>query len=1635
MADTLFRSEEAASETVESIHFSFYTSEEARKISVKEITSAELFDTRGSIFPGGLYDLALGPVKPADPCKSCGQDSVHCPGHYGHIELAMPIYNPLLFHSLKGLLQITCLYCHKFRMGQEKVGRYVSILALIIQGDVVAAKNLATSLWDEAVFGSDDSRQHVKLNANVNYSEERWTSIQHAEATSTLFEIMRERPKKCGYCQKMSPKLECHTFGWLEKSQKISEIRSNAIEDYTFGPSKGGKQSNLGSDDEVLENENILSSRCIEKASEGNGELLEPEKPAMVTNNQSRDVPPKIINLLSSRKIDMLPTEVEDILKDLWAKEFKLCMLICDIQCRSLSKYKRKIGYDMFFLKVLLVTPNKFRPQAISGEQVVDHPQNVLLINVVDSNISLAKAKTSHQYILQEWRGLQNSVNLLFDSSKGFGKSGKPPPNGIRQLLDKKDGMLRQKMMGKRVNFACRSVISPDPYLAVHEIGIPPYFALRLTYPERVTPWNVHKLRQAVLNGAFFHPGATHYKDRDNKYSLQDPKKHMLTTARGMRDAISRKLRSSRAISKVGLGPETKFEGKLVYRHLKDGDIVLVNRQPTLHKPSMMAHVVRILKGEKTIRMHYANCSTYNADFDGDEMNVHFPQDEISRAELVHIVVNANKQYIVPTSGDPIRGLIQISTLVAADEVQSVPPAIWKPKPLWTGKQVITAILHHVTKGQSPLTVEKEGRIPKEYFGKDATERKLLIYNNEIIHGVIDKAQFGKCGLIHTVHELYGSDAAGQLLSVFSHLFTFFLQMHGFTCGVDDLLVFQKSDSRRNAILGKSEKQSEEVHRRFTATKEDDFKDPLKLLKETEKVIRRNGESATTRLDRMMSNALNVLTSEVNKALFPAGLKKPFPKNCLSLMTSSGAKGGLVNMTQISSVLGQQELEGKRVPRMASGKTLPCFPAWDVTSRAGGFISDRFLTGLRPQEYFFHCMAGREGLVDTAVKTSRSGYLQRCLVKNLECLKVCYDYTVRDADGSIIQFTYGEDGVDVQKSSFLGEFEILAMNQKVVLEKHGDQLDYAHLSKSNGYIKDLPNELKEKATCFFTQLSNNPSGLQVKGKNLMNLVKLKYLSSLAEPGEGVGVIAAQSIGEPSTQMTLNTFHLAGRGEMNVTLGIPRLTEILMNAKVDISTPVMTCPLYDWRTRADAEVIASELGRICLADVIERLEVCVVPFCTIEKQVYTVYKLTIKLYSPDRYPLHSGINVEVCMNTLQTTFIKGLEEDISKHLVLLSKIIDIKTSLVKKVGDLADGDLDEPEGKIAANEDKDDDDDGNVVFGDAVETRGDDDANETYVDGDDLEDLGADAEKWKRQATDEIEYDDDFEFEEERSGLDEEADEMQSEHGNVEYPIETIADYKTGEGLDSKMEQEISQTIARTDSNTLTVPSKKEKSGDNGKTVLIKKLWQKGGRIPGTNVKGLEFEVYIKFGIEEPHVLLAELAQKTAKRVYVKSCWNIDRCTVVEPKRSGEPILLQTAGVNFKALWNLYDYIDVNKIVTNNIHAMLITYGVEAARATILNEVKGVFDAYGIRVNIRHLMLIADLMTANGDYRSLNRIGMRKSSTSPFGKMSFEVATNVVTNSALRGEVDTMDSPSACVSLGKVAKIGTGVFDLLQNIQL
>ncbi|CAN6220809.1 unnamed protein product [Urochloa humidicola] len=1804
---------EAASEEVDSIHFSFYSDDEIKRISVKKITKSERLDAKSLPVPGGLLDPAMGPINDTDPCKSCGQHSGRCPGHFGHIELAKPLFNPLLFMSLKNLLYVTCFHCHKFRLNKEQVDRYVNELELLVKGDVARAKNLEDS-GKEASASEEDGDITEATSCDTPSPEKdkkTWTSIQLKEVLSIFSKIMKKRQKKCAKCDMKSPTFSSPIFGWLVKDTSASAVRANAIADFKL-KGGGGAHNSGGTGVSGLDEEPTL-----------------PQSKGSI--NGARRLSDDTIKemVASSGKKHLLPTEVESILKDLWKNEARFCMLLCDFHQNTLRVSEKRRGYEMFFLNSLLVAPNRFRPSSSSSLGIMEHPQNVLLCKVQEANLALQhnSAGSNHMDVLRRWMDLQRSVNVLYDSSKGLVKSEKNV-HGIRQLLEKKEGILRQKMMGKRVNYACRSVISPDPYLAVNEIGIPPVFATRLTYPEKVTPWNAKKLQEAVRNGADIHPGATHYRDKDNTYKLQ--------AAPANRYGIAKKLSASRgSTSHPGKDPNCEFESKVVYRHLQDGDIVLVNRQPTLHKPSMMAHFVRVLPGEKTIRMHYANCSTYNADFDGDEMNVHFPQDEISRAEALNIV-DANKQYIGPRSGDAVRGLIQDhivgavlltkqDTLLSREEysqlvygscvpsncgprqpgtkvaavkddgaLEFVPPAILRPKPLWTGKQVITTILNHLTKGRNPFTVEQKGKISEEHLmpgefhvskhedpsdpgkkdkcpsdpsapgkkdecpsdpsaqqvlvveeevieeevevqrkrrkeerkreeeieevgydddddddddedeeededgekekdkengGEERKEKKrterekerkerentvselvLFIKKNELIKGMIDKAQFGKHGIVHTVHELYGADTAGILLSTFSRLFTLFLQLHGFTCGVDDLLLCQNANEERMLIIGESDKCSEKAHREFTQPRKDhkdrvketvdksdqcseeahaefaetgkDHEDPVtetvgksdlaetgnnhqglvKLQMEVEKVIRRGGELATVNMDRMVSNALSDITSKANKSLFPYGLQKPFPGNCLTLMTATGAKGGDVNMYQISSLLGQQELEGKRVPRMVSGKTLPCFLPWDTSSRAGGFISDRFLTGLRPQEYYFHCMAGREGLCDTAVKTSRSGYLQRCLIKCLESLKVSYDHTVRDVDGSIVQFYYGEDGVDVLKTSFLYKFKELADNKEVVLDKIDGHNQNQLLSKPNGCITRLPTKLvveankflkdsKKKKKCDIMQKSCN-----IKKKELMKLLKVKYLFSLVDPGEAVGVVAAQSIGEPSTQMTLNTFHLAGRGEMNVTLGIPRLKEILMTASANISTPVMECPLLEKRTKHDAERVAAKLRRVRVADIVEKIEVCTVPFYNNNGHVSTLYKLQMKLYAQEHYPPQSDLTIDECQETLRTVFVDAMEHAIEKHLELLHKINEIRAVKVNDAeGSLTDG-------------------------GEESESRHGDGEETGMSDGDDEndndDDLGTDAEKRKRQEKDEMEYDDDTENEDAAESGDEYEEETKVKHQSEEDAAESGDDWQDA---DEEHKASKSEMTSVDDASCSAKKGKKSKDKHEGKSDQRKqdhmthKRRKKLKRTVHVEYKDLDFEIHYAF-LDEPHILLAQIAQKTARAIFVRTCNNIDRCKVIDKKeeKKGSYVALQTSGVNFEVFWNLRKYINIDKITTNDIHAMLKTYGVEAARATIIQEVNNVFEPYGIKVDPRHLSMIADFMTFDGGYRPMNRLGIGQFSTSPFGKMTFETATKFIVEAATHGEADYLESPSASICLGKPAKVGTGIFELLQN---
>lgn len=1664
------RTTEGATECVEAVRFGFLTDEEVRRYSVKKITNPVLLDGVGRPVPGGLYDPTLGPMDDRALCKTCGQRSFHCPGHSGHIVLVSPLYNPLLFSVLFNLLQRTCFFCHHFKAPQKQVKKCAAQLRLILKGDIAGAKKLESASLSEFLYPEDSgetslscSTVHSGAEDSVYLNRQEWTSLQLTEALSTLSSFLKLNSKVCKNCEAKNPTITKPTFGWIHmKGMPNSDIRSNIIKRCNMQESfTDGAEDQSSSEIQDVNDRISGNSVKSQKVGRKKRHLEEDRAPADFVKQK---------NLFSG---PLLPTEARDILKLLWENQDELCSIICDIQQASFFKSGKKPDYSMFFVETIYVPPIKFRPPTKGSDSVMEHPQTVLLSKVLQANISLGNAYANiseNSKIVARWIDLQQSVNTVVNGKNSLGQ--RDVAAGICQLLEKKEGLFRQKLMGKRVNFSCRSVISPDPHLAVNEIGIPPYFALRLTYPERVTPWNITKLRTAIVNGPEIHPGATHYVDNLSTVKLP--------VSRKMRISMSRKLPSSRGVvTQPGKGSCNEFEGKIVYRHLQDGDIVLVNRQPTLHKPSMMAHIVRVLKGEKTLRMHYANCSTYNADFDGDEMNVHFPQDEISRAES-YSIVNANNQYIIPTNGDPKRDLIQdhivsavlltkkdtfltldefnhlvycsgvyarqsvslvskpgkkVSILDSADEVLQLPcPAIIKPEPLWTGKQVITAVLNKITRGCKPFTVRKGGRIPKEYFGSNSGESKLFIHRNELLLGVIDKGQFGKFGLVHTVHELYGSNTAGTLLSALSRLFTVYLQMHGFTCGVDDLLLADHFESKRMTQLETGENIGEHVHAAFVGLSDSQSKervdnnrkrsktkkqlgnsekDSTTLQMEIERVIRGEGDSAITRLDRMMASAINELNTIINKELLPYGISKPFPHNCLALMTSTGAKGGAVNFHQISTLLGQQELEGKRVPRMVSGKTLPCFPPWDYSTRSGGFISDRFLSGLRPQEYYFHCMAGREGLVDTAVKTSRSGYLQRCLIKNLECLKVCYDYTVRDTDGSIVQFSYGEDGVDVHQTSFVSEFKALAKNREILSEKFHCQLDHTNTSGSYSGSNELPTaltELKDKANKFIERSNQKQNGLfKIKdSKEFMNIVKQKYYSSLAQPGEAVGVIAAQSVGEPSTQMTLNTFHLAGRGEMNVTLGIPRLQEILRNASANIKTPTMTCPLLMDRSKDDAEHLAAKLRRVSIADITESTQV------DIDGQFKT-YKLKMKLYEPNLFPPHSEISLDDCHETLRFTFLREMEDAIESHLLLLSKISGIKNFVEDSKSKVSEEITDEetPGGKSQGKRSDDGDDD--------------DEAGGT----EDEDGEGLDTQKRKNQSTDEVEYEDDSDYENHEPelsvGFEEESDQTDDENHQA-----SNKDGETGE-FDAEGEASELHVVVGTQSKSKKKSNdKKPKSETKRKKKPRRELLRKDSdRASYIKAKGLHFEIHFKFS-EKTHILLDQIAHKTAKRVYIRSSGRIERCQVIDQK---DRYALQTAGVDFRAFWEMQDDLDIRNIISNDVYAMLVTYGVEAARKTIINEVQNVFQAYGISVNFRHLSLIADYITQEGGYRPMNRSGAIGKSVSPLTKMSFETATKFIINAAYHGEMDNLESPSARICLGLPIKMGTGCFDLMQKLEV
>ncbi|UKZ79302.1 hypothetical protein TrVFT333_007052 [Trichoderma virens FT-333] len=1608
---------------VESVEFTFLSAKEIQAISVKRIENESTFDNLLNPVPGGLYDPALGSWGDS-PCATCNLNQSSCPGHPGHIQLPVPVYHPVFLDQAYRLLRATCVYCKGFRLPPKDLHKYTCQLRLLHHGLINEAHMVASigendlAIEIKEALGEGDSEAEDENSGADGVTRQREKYVRqclqgiklkrgevkrgkHEGANEMRREIIKEflaeiiKKRVCSSCGGISPTYRKDRFVKIfEKSLSTKEKAKMAQKALKWGDAMTR-----------VHHRRAAST----KKSDGKGDVTQV--------NGSEDSPePQDIEMgdvndddfaseeSSQRYISSM--EVRARLEELFRKEQDLLSLVYNAKPPTQSS--PKVTPDMFFITVVLVPPNRFRPEARTGDsQISEAQQNALYKNILGCCSSIARVYNEKRSDItsmhQAWTELQDAVNSLIDKNKNpvQGAAAARNEDGIKQLLEKKEGLFRKNMMGKRVNYAARSVISPDPNIETNEIGVPPVFAKKLTYPEPVTSHNFKDMQQAVINGVDKWPGA---------FAIENENGQIVN------------LRNKSCGS---------HEEQKVHRHLTNGDVVLMNRQPTLHKPSIMGHRVRVLPGEKTIRMHYANCNTYNADFDGDEMNMHFPQNEVARVEALQIA-DTDHQYLSGTAGKPLRGLIQDHISVSSghilgERIQLSPPAIIKPVPRWTGKQVISTILANIRPPNcGGLTMKENAQIKAEQWGTSSEEGSVLIQDGEFITGILDKSQIGpsSSGLIHAVHEIYGPSVAGKLLSSLGRLLTRYLSMRAFSCGMDDLRLTAEGEAARRRELVAADKMGLEIASNYVSLgKQEDAQNPL-LLERLEEVMR--DDSKQEGLDLLMNQGTKDITDAVQKALIPNGLEKNFPKNQMQVMTTSGAKGSRVNASLISCNLGQQVLEGRRVPVMVSGKTLPSFRPYDTNIRAGGYIVNRFLTGIRPQEYYFHHMAGREGLIDTAVKTSRSGYLQRCIIKGMEGLTVSYDTSVRDADGSLIQFLYGEDGLDVTKQNYLKDFRFILQNvtseaaQLKYDPKVGERLG-ANRQAFQKYMKSAVRHAKlndrkgkdpltasfDPATNAFATsetfyeamtayLKDNPDGLvreknsqdkaplnqvALNKKNAEMLFAMKYLRSLVEPGEAVGIVAGQSIGEPSTQMTLNTFHLAGHSAKNVTLGIPRLREILMTASKTISTPAMTLYPNAELSEQDTEVFTKSISVLRMSQVLDGVVVEEMVGKGKLRGLAKIYKIKLRFFPAAEYSTTYAVSVSDIMGTVEKKLLRNIlsimKREVKKRQSqsnMATPEIGVKAGVVEMA---------RPEGAAEGGRDEDDDDD----------------------DEDDDDATGA---KKRANRSEAVSY----------GPNDDDDDAIQND---MSKGAEDDSDDEDADNTSSQNRDE------------------EDDGGDEDEAPVSWSAKVRAERVLNAYAEVTDFQcddkggewcnVTLEFDVNIPKVLMLNIVEDAVRQTVVQQVAGVGSCMVAQEK--GESVI-NTTGVNLRAMQRYSDFIDPHRIQTNDIAAVLEVYGVEACRANIVRELSGVFGGHGIKVDNRHLNLIADHMTRGGDFTAFSRMGLR-GNVSPFTKMSFETTLGFLKDALLDGDWDDLTTPSSRLVMGKLGRVGTGGFDVLTQL--
>jgi len=1122
-----------------------------------------------------------------------------------------------------------------------------------------------------------------------------------------------------------------------------------------------------------------------------------------------------------------------------------------------------------------------------------------------------------------------NEIKDLPGSASDKGKS-------LTSRLKTKEGRFRSNLMGKRVDYSARSVISPDTCISINEVRIPLVIAKTLSFGEMVTPYNIDELNKYVLNGPDNYPGANivHILRDDGNYN------HMSL---------------SYTTKPIILKP-----GDIVDRHLIDGDIVLFNRQPSLHKYSMMGHYVKVMTDPRfiSIGLNLGVTEPYHADFDGDEMNITIPRSIQSKIELEELAaVNkllVNAQTSKPVYGCKMDAVVGTYIITSNDKIK-IPKHIVM--------NLISNLNSPIDKSYEFTHINKDFYTGKEVFSliipKKITIIKpdVKIINGELIEGSINK-KYLKDGetdsLLRLVEEFYNADEMKKFFDNAQTLINNFFLWFGYTTSCKDISISKDLKDQIQTMI----------------------KNVLLKSNELTTDIENDPSSCSSDIYEMkMTEKLSNIRTDIGDFI----LKNFDLDNNLNIMKNSGSSGKIKpdSISKNIAVEGQQATKGGRFNKNLNRRVYPYFNQDLNTAYERGFNQHGFYDGLTFTEFLNNAITAREGLIKIQLNTADSGYVEHKIVKSLEDIHVAYDNTVRDVNDNIIQFIYGDSGINpiylydyTMKSLGMNDEELKnnftftkdeIKDIKNYNDKNNDDFynklkelrDYIRKVKINSNINNLEitkfkvplniikinsviNGDKKKGNLieckyildkieeflnhnnskFLLGYEEKKNSLLIKDENcIKNILKLMLYETFApkkciltykitkelfdnimenlkndlqhhiiDAGEMVGCLAAQSICENITQTNLNSHHLTGVGSKTATTtGFKRITEILNNTKEN-STPGMII-------RLDKD------------------------------------HLTDKIYG----------------------------EKISTYL---------KQTILSEVRDIIE-----------------------IYYDPKVEHKKKDRIGRTFN--------------------------------------------LTSEEQNDKLPWLIKIHFNREELLLKNIELRdiLVQFVNEIDNNT------------NKKLSFLSSINKYSISCNDTNDIDPMIHLRLKlvnYKIETLHKIVDDFIDniklKGMKNIRETSLEDDTIISIIDKDNSIKNIkeyIIKTAGENILDIRNI-KFIDPNKSITNNIDQIYHLFGIEAAKTAIINEL---MKETGYNISYNHLSILIDYMTRNGFIISVDRNGLKKIDGSLLSKISFEKPIEQIMTAAVFNEKDDCVGVSSRIMTGQIINGGTGAFKLVLNTNM